>query len=289
MGKSLLIVLALATAELWAISPAFAQIFGTTSSSPRSIALGRSDIADPRDEWLPNPALPADTSSHIHAVLSPQPLGLSQSLSAGFSGDLPLDPLWLAGASFSRYQWGDGFSWQSFGVQASRIFAVGTTGSGGKDSTTPRHAVAGIRLRYSEETFQGFLPLDDIGVDLGASIELFPKLTLAVAVTHLVSLYNNQGDSLEDRVGWLGLSYHPTDDLTIDAAFESGTNDSAGFHVGAEYAIDPHLFVRAGDDTGNGELSAGIGLAYDNFTADFAAIRHPMLGTSVSFGIGFAL
>ena len=94
---------------------------------------------------------------------------------------------------------------------------------------------------------------------------------------------------MEDRVGWLGLSYRATSDLTLDAALESSPEYDAAFHAGAEYAIDPHLFVRAGTDTGTGEISGGIGVREWNFTADFAAIRHPDLGTSISFGIGFAL
>ena len=249
-----------------------------------------SDLADARDEWVPSPALPVDTSSHLHATLSPLPLGLPESWSAGFAGDIPLDPLWLAGVSLSRYQWTDAYSWQTFSIQASRTFAVGGTNVNDGDSSTRRHAVAGIRIRYSQETFGSeYLPLDDIGVDLGVSFDLFPNLTLAAAVTHLVSLYNNYGDSVEDRVGWFGLSYRATNDLTLDAAFESSAEYNAAFHVGAEYDIDSHLFVRAGGDTGTGEISGGIGVATGNFTADFAAVRHPDLGTSVSFGIGFAL
>ena len=261
-----------------------AQIFGATSDAPRSLAVGGSDIADARDEWVPSPAMPADTLSHIRAPLSPLPLGLSQSFSAGFAADMPLNGNWLAAASLSRYQYGDVFAYQSFGIQVSRTFNV----SGSGDTT--RRAVAGIRIRYAQETLgTEYLPLDDIGVDLGISFDLFPKLTLAAAVTHLVGLYNNQGIASENRVGWLGLSYRATSDLTLDAALESAPAYTAAFHAGAEYTIDSHLFVRAGANSGIGEISGGVGVVSGNFTADFAAVRHPDLGTSISFGIGLAL
>ncbi len=266
------------------IPAASAQIFGSTTDSPRSLALCGSDLADARDEWVPNPAMPSDTMSNLRVPLTPLPLGLPQSFSAGFGADMPVNGNILAGASLSRYQYADAFVYQSFGIQASKTFQVSGTGDSG------RRAIAGIRIRYSEETFgTEYQPLNDIGVDLGASFDLFPKLTLAVAVTHLLSLVNNQGTSMEDRVGWLGLSYRATSDLTLDAALESSPEYDAAFHAGAEYAIDPHLFVRAGTDTGTGEISGGLGIREWNFTADFAAIRHPDLGTSVSFGIGFAL
>jgi hypothetical protein len=264
--------------------PTFAQIFGATSDAPRSLALGRSDIADARDEWVPSPAMAADTLSHLRAPLSPLPLGLSQSFSAGFAADMPIDGSWIAAASLSRYQYTDVFAYQSFGMQASRTFNVSGSGD------TARRAVAGIRIRYAQETWgTEYLPLEDIGVDLGVSFDLFPKLALAAAVTHLLSLYNNQDLPMEDRVAWLGLSYRATTDLTLDAALESDPGYDAAFHAGAEYAIDSHLFVRAGADTGTGEISGGVGVASGNFTADFAAVRHPDLGTSISFGIGFAL
>ncbi len=263
---------------------ASAQIFGATSDSPRSLALGRSDIADARDEWVPNPAMASDTVLNLRVPLSPLPLGLPQSFSVGFAADMPVDGNMLAGVSLSRYQYTDVFAYQSFGMQASKTFQVGGSGD------TGRRAIVGFRIRYSQETFgTEYLPLDDIGVDLGASFDIFPKLTLAAAVTHLVGIYNNQGIPIEDRIGWLGLSYRATTDLTIDAALESDPGYDAAFHAGAEYAIDRHLFIRAGVDTQTGEISGGIGVVSGNFTADFAAIRHPDLGTSISFGVGFAL
>jgi hypothetical protein len=274
----------LATAGTGAISPVFAQIFGSTTDSPRSLAMGGSDLADAHDEWVPNPAMAADTLSNLRVPLTPLPLGLPQSFAAGFGADMPVNGNILAGASLSRYEYADAFAYQSFGLQASKTFQVSGAGD------TSRRAIAGIRIRYSEETFgTEYAPLDDLGVDLGASFDLFPKLTLAVAVTHLLSLLNNQRIPIEDRVGWLGISYRATSDLILDAALESSPAYDAAFHAGAEYAIDPHLFVRAGTDTGTGEISAGLGVHEWNFTADFAAIRHPDLGTSVSFGIGFAL
>ncbi len=264
--------------------PAFAQIFGALSDAPRSLALGRSDIADARDEWNPNPALHRDSLVRFQIPLSPLPLGLPQSFSAGLGADMPVAGTMLAGVALSRYQYADVFSWQSFGIQASRTFPV----SGAGDSS--RRAVAGLRIRYTQQTSgTEYLPFDDIGVDVGISFDLFPQLTLAAAVTHLVGLYNNQNIPIEDRTGWFGLSYRPAKELTIDAALESSSGYNAAIHIGAEYAIDPHLFIRAGTDTQTGEISGGVGVASGNVTADFSAVRHPDIGTSICFGVGLSL
>jgi hypothetical protein len=271
-------------------SNAFAQ-YGAAFDSPRSFALGRAAISDPGDEWSSNAAVRADTSSHVRVLLSPDPI-LAGSLSAGVSGDIPIDASMTLGAAFSNYQYGDVFSWQSYNLQTSKTFSV----SGHGDQA--RYASAGLRLRYVQQKYitdgNLYIPSDDLTADLGATFDLiagdqFPQLSAGVAVTHLLSLSYNQSIPIEDRAAWIGLTYRPLDDLTFDAALESPTGSPAVFHFGAEYAFDANLFIRAGDITGIGDISAGIGVRTGSLIADFAAVRHSILGTTVSFGIAFVL
>jgi hypothetical protein len=268
------------------VSTASAQLYGVAFDSPRSFAMGRAAISDPTDEWSSNVAIRADTSSHIRVLLSPDPI-LAGSLEAGVSGDIPLDASMTLGAAFSNYQYGDVFSWQSYGIQTSKTFLVSGSGS------EARYASAGIRLRYVQQNYitdaNLYLPSDDLTADLGATFDLFPQLTAGVAVTHLLSLSYNQPVPIEGRAAWAGLTYRPLDDLTLDAALESPDGSSTVMHFGVEYAFDSYLFIRAGTITGIGDISAGIGVRTGSLIADFSAVRHSMLGTSISFGIGFVL
>lgn len=254
--------------------------------SPRTVAVSTADIADTRDEWAPNPAQPADTSPHIWAVLAPLPLGISDTWSAGFSGDYPLSNGAIAGASFSAYQTADIYSFESFGLQASKTFDIGADA----DTSSKRKAVAGVRLRYSQETSNPiYLPFEDFTADLGAEFDIAPQLTLGAVVTHLFGI-ENQDIPIESRAGWLGLAYRPVTEAEANIAIESSAGSSqAVLHAGVEYWLDEYVAIRVGTETVTGIISGGIGVRTDNLTADFAAARHPDLGTSISFGIGLGL
>ena len=276
-----------------------AQAQGIPSdASARPLAISQSEIADPLDEWSPNPALRQDTNAHVRTMLAPAPMGIPGTYTLGFNGDFPLDDGLVVGAAFTRYDFSDAnFAWESIGAQISRTFTVS-----GADSTT-RFASAGVRIRYGEQMLPApYLPFEDITVDFGATFDLFPQLTAAAAVTHLFSLYDNQSDSIEARTAWVGLTYRPTSDLAIDGALETMSGQTSPiFRGGIEYAFDSHLVLRAGAVTGleevsstgahtaTGEISAGFGVRTESFMANFSAIRHPDLGTLISFGIGFVL
>jgi hypothetical protein len=156
-----------------------------------------------------------------------------------------------------------------------------------------------VRLRYVQQNYitdgNIYIPSDDLTGDLGATFDLFPQLTAGVAVTHLLSLSYNQNIPIEDRAAWIGLTYRPLGDLTLHAAMESPSAAPTVVHFGAEYAFDANLFIRAGATAGKsmtsgaGDLSAGIGVKTGSLIADFAAVEHPTLGTSLSFGIAFVL
>jgi hypothetical protein len=253
-----------------------------TQYSPRTVALGLADIADVRDEWVPNPAMPTDTSAHIRAALWPLPLGLASTNSVGFTADYPLSNSATAGASFTDYQSANIFSWESFGLQASKTFHVG-------DDSSNRKAVAGVRLRYAQENFSPlYLPAEDFTADFGAKFDIVSQLTLGAAVTHLFNSVN-EDVLIESRTGWLGLTYRPVSEAEANVALESSENAHPDFHFGVEYALDEYVLIRVGAETANGIISGGIGVRTDILTIDFAAARHPDLGTSISFGIGLAL
>ncbi|HEY3875882.1 MAG TPA: hypothetical protein VGM92_10420, partial [Candidatus Kapabacteria bacterium] len=213
----------------FAIRPAFGQLyFGSVTNSTRSISLGRSDIADVRDDWNPDPALRYDTASNLRVVFSPEPVGIVQTYSAGISGDIPVTTDWDAGAEFSLYQWNSTASYESLGAQLSKSFTIG-----GSDSAV-RRAVAGIRLRYSELSYGvsngiSYLPINDLSFDLGASFDLAQELTLAVAGAHIATISNNQDLAFEFPTALLGFSYRATSDFTVDGAFESSSGSHPEF------------------------------------------------------------
>jgi hypothetical protein len=109
-------------------------------------------------------------------------------------------------------------------------------------------------------------------------------------VTNLAELYiNQQGLGSGVLTGYLGLSWEAVDNVRVDAAVESPSGQATDMHVGLEAAIDPHILLRAGTETSIGLLTAGLGLRYDKMQLDFALVQHPVLGSTLSFGIVYAL
>ena len=286
LRASLLILALLATARLL-----YAQSI-PSDASPYSLALGQSEVAMPADEWSPNPAMRADTFSHIRTMLAPAPNNLSGTWTAGVNGDFSTDAGLLFGASFVRNEFPDiGYSWESFGIQAAKTFHVSDTGA------NARFASVGVRARYAEEVFgvnEPYLPLDEMTADLGATFDLFPQLAAGVTVTHLVTIYNSQDSPMEPLSALFGLSWRPLDELTVDGAVAPTDSTSSMYHFGVQYAFDQYLFLRVGTVSGFGrnsgaQISGGFGILSGTFIADFSAIRDPILGTTVTFGIGFLL
>jgi hypothetical protein len=197
---------------------------------------------------------------------------------AAASGIYAVDDLNMIGASFNRYQYQNVYSSDALAAQYSRSFIV--DGS--------RKASGGLRIRFTEQSFgEHYLPLTELSMDLGTTFDLLPQLSLGVAVTHVASLYQNQGIESEIRTEYFGLSYRPSSEFTIDAAMESSAESSPALHAAVEYALDRHVVVRAGTETGTSTIAGGIGIRYGATRLDFAIVRHPDLGSSLSFGIGY--
>ena len=256
-----------------------------SSAGPRTIALGWSDVADARDMQAASPALRPDTASRLLVNLMPSPTGIPGSWTAGGNGYYAVTALDKLGASFSTYVLPDVYSEEIIGAQYSRSFIV--------DSL--RYASGGIRLRYISQSFANYLPVNIITLDLGAAFDLLPNLTLGVAATHVEGLWTNQGVDTVNRIEYFGASFRavPADDrqytLTINAAVETSDGLPTVFHAGVEYEFDPNVTLRAGMETGTHTLTAGLGIHFGSTILDFAILRHPILGTSFCFGVGYAL
>lgn len=250
-----------------------------TMESPRTIALASSSIADARDALDINPAIPS-AADRLVASFVPAPAGLERSWSAAASGLWAVDSLNAVGVGCSQFVYQDIYSSDAIGILYSRSFLV----------STGRAATAGLRLHYRAMNFgEHYLPLTELSMDAGVTFDLAPRVRAAAAVTHLASLYTNQDAGGAGRTAYLGLSYRPIDELTVDAAAESPQGDATSVHAGIEYMLDPHIIVRAGTETAVGLISGGVGLRYSAMQLDFAVEHHPDLGSSLCFGIAYAL
>ncbi|HWF43825.1 MAG TPA: hypothetical protein VG537_04205 [Candidatus Kapabacteria bacterium] len=280
----------------------------SSHTSPRSLGLSGANVAAPRDGRDANPALLPDTSFDLGIDFMPFPSGLEDSWTAGAAADDPIDEQNSIGVSYDKFQYGSIYSSESFAAQYSRAFGNERTNdarsTNGTDSiehseTTPTlkgasaHnndalAVAGVRLRYSSDTYgdgQYYYPLDEISVDVGAVLRLATQLSLGVAIDDLATLYRSQDIGTDVRSAALGLTYRPIGELALHAAIESMTGSPLDVLGGIEYDLEPSITLRVGIESLTDNFSGGVGLHYDAFLIDFSVVRHPILGDELSFGV----
>ncbi|MCO6494029.1 MAG: hypothetical protein J5I98_36765 [Phaeodactylibacter sp.] len=121
--------------------------------------------------------------------------------------------------------------------------------------------------------------------EAGALVELLPQLNLGV---HLFSPARVQLTEEDDipTVLRLGVSYLPSDKLSLLAELEKDIDYEARARFGADYRIAEPLFLRLGVATQPTALSFGLGLALPGgLRLDVASSYHQVLGFTPAAGI----
>lgn len=123
--------------------------------------------------------------------------------------------------------------------------------------------------------------------EVGAQAELLPQLNLGVHLFSPARVKVTEEDFLS-AVLRLGLSYLPSDKLSLLAEVEKDIDYPARARFGIEYqAIEP-LFLRLGVATEPTQLSFGLGYALPGgLKLDIASSYHQVLGFTPAAGITF--
>ena len=123
--------------------------------------------------------------------------------------------------------------------------------------------------------------------EVGAQAELLPQLHLGI---HLFSpgRVKLAEENLMPTVLKLGLSYLPSNKLSLLAEVEKDIDYDARAKFGIEYQIIDPLFLRFGVATQPSQLSFGLGYALPNgLSIDIASTYHQVLGFTPAAGITF--
>jgi hypothetical protein len=248
--------------------------------SPRSLSLLGSNVASVNDALSANSA--CDSTQTVGMSYNPLPLGIEGAWSAAVNACYAIDHNNRIGAAVIANAFQEIYSKQIAMLQYARAIDVS------RDTT--RSIIAGVRLKYSSEHFGGqYLPLNDLKMDIGFRITLVDRVEAGIAITDLAMIYHNQDVENSDRTTFAGLSWKALDDVSVHCALEAPQNESVSLLVGIECMLDSHVAVRAGAETAIGELAFGAGLHYANLEIDIAALHHPVLGSSLSFGLVYGL
>ena len=123
--------------------------------------------------------------------------------------------------------------------------------------------------------------------EVGALAELLPQLNLGFHLFSPARIQVTNEDNLP-TVLKLGLSYLPSDKLTLLAELEKDIDYAARAKFGVEYQIAEPLFLRLGAATQPTSMSFGLGYALPNgLRLDIASSYHQVLGFTPAAGIIF--
>lgn len=149
----------------------------------------------------------------------------------------------------------------------------------------------GARLDLLQVSIEGLGSKRAVALSLGGQAEIVPKRLVFGAY-----LYNlNQArlahyqDERVPTVLRAGLSYRPTDKVTLNVETEKDVEQDADFKAGLEYQVLKPLAVRAGFSALTEQTTGGLGFYTGQLRIDYAAAWHSALGLSQHVSVGLRL
>ncbi|SIS72866.1 PorV/PorQ family protein [Belliella pelovolcani] len=151
-------------------------------------------------------------------------------------------------------------------------------------------ASLGIKVNYVQTNIEGFGRSAVPVVEFGGLAELSPNLFFGA---HIYNLTNAKVSKISNdhipTVVKSGLSYLPTDKLTINLEAEKDILLDPVLKLGLEYNLMDKLWMRTGINTNPSNLFFGIGFRPKDFVIDYAMTQNQYLGATHHFSFGYII
>ncbi len=118
-----------------------------------------------------------------------------------------------------------------------------------------------------------------LSFELGIQYEIGNNIIVGAKIANPIERDLANGEHLPTQFN-LGMSYLPSDKVTLSLEWEQELDFNPNIKGGLEYLLGKVLFVRAGFATNPSLLSFGIGLEFNNFKIDTGTSFHQQLGWS---------
>lgn len=238
----------------------------------RSAAMGGASLAviAPEVNLAANPSLAA---SPVHGTISldyvPQVFGLPE-LSHGSIGLIVPTSIGAFAVSGSRF---------GFDLYREVDLALTYARCIGND------LMVGARLEWYSLVIQSYGSTTTIGTDVGLVASLSKNIHWGFSARNVNSPTIGALKERLPRVFSTGVSYQPTDELTIAVDLMKDVLYPSELHVGAEYTFLGLLDVRGGTSSDPPMYSAGVGIHISSFRLNYALCHHQDLGTTHQIGL----
>ncbi len=228
------------------------------------------------------------TASGIDAVWT-NPAGLSgseqQSVSAAASAEqrFGLSELTSAnlGATYGTGFGGFGLQLASFGFDTYRETRIGLA-YGRK--ITKKFSIGADFSGFATST-ETYASTFNVTFGLGMQLEIIPELHVGARIFSPFRTERLPNEYLPQLLA-IGLSYRPSEKITLNAEVHQDTDHPARVRVGAEYLPAEQLSIRFGVATEASEVSFGLGYeVIDGLDLSAGAVWHEVLGVWPGVGV----
>ena len=241
--------------------------------STRAAALGGAYVASPKSQSaiFGNPSSLAQNNVRRVSILYGRSFGLKELANSGISVPIYSD-------------WGNieiGLSRFGFSLYHEDIISIGV----GRRILN-NHAV-GFALRYLSAEISGYGSASAIGMDVGFSTKINPKLNLGISAKNINAPKLTKSENSLRRSVRIGASYAVDDNILLIAEYHKVANQITVYRVGSEIEIMRDQYIRFGLTNNPSSFSMGFGFRLDRIDLNYSFNSHQYLEASQFFSFGY--
>lgn len=144
----------------------------------------------------------------------------------------------------------------------------------------------GVQFDYLNTRISEYGSFNGVSFEGGLQAEVLKNLWLGASITNPFRIEVAPDEYLPTQLN-LGLSYRFSDKILIATEVQKDFEYPASARVGLDYRIIEPLSIRLGVGTAPIQNSFGVGIHLKNFTLDFAARYHQILGFTPTFSMTY--
>ncbi len=128
------------------------------------------------------------------------------------------------------------------------------------------------------------------GIDLGFQATLSKRHWLGVVVHNVnrPQIGSGSASSMLPRDVQAGFSYAPTRQVVTSFSLVGSPGQTAQFHGGLEYALNPYFTLRSGIQSSPNRFGTGFSFQAKGLALDYSLLTHPVLPVTHQFSLAYA-
>ena len=149
------------------------------------------------------------------------------------------------------------------------------------------NAAVGLALRYLSTGISGYGSAATIGVDIGFSMKINPKLNLGVSAKNVNAPKLSKSEDSLARSLRVGASFAIEDNVSLIAEYHTEENQIAVYRIGSEIEILNDQYLRFGITSNPSSFSMGFGIKLNRIDLNYSFNSHQYLDASQFFSLGY--